>query len=727
MENTFFAACIAITFLGYGNVYVLSEICWSDVCEYEMVIQHQRTMVYTYKSAEGHDSYVSNSVTLMSDGTLKLIPNGYYDNVEDLVVNASDVITADGITRNIITINSLFPGPTIEVGEGSQIVVRVTNKLLAEAISIHWHGIHQKYTPWMDGMPYITNCPIHPQQTFTYRFTAAPSGTHWYHSHMKVQRMDGLFGMMIVHKRETKGGAEIEDSVPLFVTDWLHIEGATSDMTSPYKLDFPPGTGEFWFNAKNRDYSLDGIELSALKYKSGLINGRGRFNNKAPLFETTIKSGSTKRFRTVNAAAEYPYRISIDGHDLIILSLDGNEIEPFTVQSIILFPGEEVDFKINGVQPSSKYWIRAKTLTDGLGSEDNNQEINAKLIYDGVQSNLDPVSTQRECSQSNPCKVLNCPFPNHPNSNHLLCIPISEMKDIRSSMFSVNDVYEEEFLDFDFDIGSSVNKIRFVFPSAPWTESNNGAVPCASDCSDIDSGCKCTHELNFKFNQVVRLTLLSKSEPQTYGHHPIHLHGFTFEVLKMGYPLFDETTGKIVNNPDIVCDTPSCSRVHWREGKPIDLNFNHPPRKDTILVPAGGYVIIQFVADNPGYWLLHCHSLSHLIEGMALVLNIAGERQVKPPKGFPTCNTFDWSSAEYNRAVNTDKAAKKRIGPKLTYGPCTLMCNKLGIKKCSKTCGVTEGDVIGETCWVKCTETAALDPNARKLLARCVQQCKGDM
>lgn len=29
--------------------------------------------------------------------------------------------------------------------------------------------------------------------------------------------------------------------------------------------------------------------------------------------------------------------------------------------------------------------------------------------------------------------------------------------------------------------------------------------------------------------------------------------------------------------------------------------------KDTISIPSKGYTIFRFKADNPGWWLLHCH------------------------------------------------------------------------------------------------------------------------
>ena len=48
------------------------------------------------------------------------------------------------------------------------------------------------------------------------------------------------------------------------------------------------------------------------------------------------------------------------------------------------------------------------------------------------------------------------------------------------------------------------------------------------------------------------------------------------------------------------------------------MNFDNPPRRDVALLPAGGYLIIAFKADNPGSWLLHCHIAWHASSGLAL-------------------------------------------------------------------------------------------------------------
>lgn len=79
----------------------------------------------------------------------------------------------------------------------------------------------------------------------------------------------------------------------------------------------------------------------------------------------------------------------------------------------------------------------------------------------------------------------------------------------------------------------------------------------------------------------------------------------------------------------------------------LKRNLVNPPIKDTVTVPDGGYTIIRFLADNPGFWLFHCHIEFHAEAGMSLVLKI-GEADEMPrvPKDFPTC--FDYIPSSDN-------------------------------------------------------------------------------
>lgn len=37
------------------------------------------------------------------------------------------------------------------------------------------------------------------------------------------------------------------------------------------------------------------------------------------------------------------------------------------------------------------------------------------------------------------------------------------------------------------------------------------------------------------------------------------------------------------------------------------LQLTNPPRRDVIMLPGAGYVVMAWVTDNPGVWLCHCH------------------------------------------------------------------------------------------------------------------------
>lgn len=85
-----------------------------------------------------------------------------------------------GIRANLLAFNNQVPGPLIRVNEGDW--VRVDFKNDTDLMhTIHWHGIMVPEN--MDGVPFVTQPPTMPGQTFVYRFRATPYGTHFYHCH----------------------------------------------------------------------------------------------------------------------------------------------------------------------------------------------------------------------------------------------------------------------------------------------------------------------------------------------------------------------------------------------------------------------------------------------------------------------------------------------------------------------------------------------------------------
>lgn len=98
-------------------------------------------------------------------------------------------ISPDGYLRDVILINGQYPGPAIEANWGDTFVITVHNNITGpeEGTSFHWHGLLQKGTQYMDGVPAVTQCPIAPGASFTYNFKADLYGTSWYHSHYSAQ------------------------------------------------------------------------------------------------------------------------------------------------------------------------------------------------------------------------------------------------------------------------------------------------------------------------------------------------------------------------------------------------------------------------------------------------------------------------------------------------------------------------------------------------------------
>ena len=98
--------------------------------------------------------------------------------------------------------NKQWPGPTIRVTEGDKVKVNFVNNL-KETTGVHFHGVDFADF-FQDGVPFVTQKPITPGETYSYEFTAAPAGSMMYHSHHNAtdQVGRGLLGALIVDPKD---------------------------------------------------------------------------------------------------------------------------------------------------------------------------------------------------------------------------------------------------------------------------------------------------------------------------------------------------------------------------------------------------------------------------------------------------------------------------------------------------------------------------------------------
>ncbi|XP_071958372.1 uncharacterized protein [Antedon mediterranea] len=619
-----------------------SDVCLHDVCHFHLNVRHHRTMTYT-----GSDGK-SVPVSLEENGDMRLTTTWSYSGnaTNGSVVTPDEVITGDGVVRRIIVVNGEFPGPTLEVLEGTKVAVKVTNLMTSEVVSIHWHGMHMTDNMWADGAAYVSQCPILPRQSFTYTFIADPAGTHWYHGHVTTQLADGLYGALIVHKRPP-----VTPSRVLMVANWFHEDYITFDVESPYRQGWK-GVGDVVLDMALRDYAHDGTELNAMRYKSALINGKGRIENNAPWTTYTILQDEKMKFHVINTGGEYAFRLSIDCHNLKVVATDGFDIKPIRFQSIIVFPGETYDVVPLRQSKASCHrlansWIRAERLKK-RSPDDDDDDVKAVIKFSDGNSDI-PTSKKENCrTRKHPCKVLNCPFDGYPEQENIHCFSIADLKaDVHDngSDLLITEPDEEIFLNVGFNVGSSINCRVFENPRAPfYPHDKRNYNTCDEKACNDNNYCLCSNIIDLPLNATIQLVVTDYSfKPWPQTHHPFHLHGHSFAVLEMGFAALDKSSGRMLSqHENVECLTEDCCQTRWSEvsSSGVGLNVKNPPMKNTLAIPSGGYAVIRFRTNNPGWWLFHCHHASHFMEGMSLLFSVSPD-SVKDPVGkFSICPDF---------------------------------------------------------------------------------------
>lgn len=653
------------------------------ICECFLTIEHRLTMMTSPDPV----------LVWPKNGSLHRFDD--VDGKNPLPKNAiENTITADGVgSRMVITVNGLFPGPSIVSFEGQDMIIHVRNLMHTESTAIHWHGIKQNNSVHSDGVAFITQCPILPGQNFTYRFQAAPLGTHFYHAQIGNQRSMGLYGALIIKPKENVLPILYEEFTVL-LQDWNHND----DPETSY-LQMVDGVYDIYNKTIiNASHSVDGTEFGEFQFHSGLINGMGRFyktntvNNEAPLQRFEVEQSKNYLFRVISAATLYPFRVYIEGHrELTILASDGFDIvknnltenNELVVESFIIHPGERFDVLVNASREPGSYLLVAESLEKLDSSVDEYHAAEAILHYTGSPViNNPPKATPNSCTLSIPCDIFNCPFLYYPLGTNRNCLTFdydTYSKEAEKSNFQeVLNVKETLYFNFGFPGNlvkntGSVNGRQFVFPAEPMLyRFDKIQAPCTNTHCGPDNVCRCTFYEVLEKNMAYQIVLSNIGDGKGWSH-PIHLHGNHFYVVKMGFGRYDRPSAKFMEETnDIRCtglSTPNlCNKELWKPEAWIDnpnsipgIKLSHPPIKDTIIVPSGGYVVIRFKANNPGPWFFHSQVNLHTTNGMGMVLYVGNylksphsenplvcwndkldKREDQNSKSEETCNTGKW-------------------------------------------------------------------------------------
>ncbi|KAG9187155.1 hypothetical protein G6011_05026 [Alternaria panax] len=464
----------------------------------------------------------------------------------------------DGFSRQVIGINGKWPIPTIECDVGDTVSVTVHNSLPDQTTSLHFHGIWQKGTQAYDGPSGVTQCPIRPGGSFTYTFVANPAGTHWYHAHEKGQYPDGLRGKMIVHDRAWEESLDIDDQKYLSMSDWYHRP--------------MPEMIEEYMSPANTNANFDSPDSFL-------------FDDTNKPFDLKIAKGKRYLLRIVNTAAVACARFHIEGYKLSVVEIDGVQTQPRDADTIIICAGQSYGVVVQGKKDpkGSANWI-AQLETDMLtkpAPSKQSRTIIGELtysIFDEINDILNDIGDEIDDLLNDdwtppPATILD-DFTVKPLDGQRLLGPVDNKIE-----FTTNQTYFE-----GVGTRTPLNAQPWVPPQVPtlYTALTTGSMDPATYGPGINPWV-------IKSGQIVQIHM---QNPHMYPH-PMHLHGHVFQVVAKGLGSWNG-------------DEDSLPKV--------------PSKRDGVVVPAFGYAVIRFKADNPGVWFFHCHIDFHLVGGMAATI-----------------------------------------------------------------------------------------------------------
>ncbi|XP_055857102.1 uncharacterized protein LOC129919980 [Episyrphus balteatus] len=543
-------------------------------------------------------------------------------------------IIGDGFQKGVMSINRMIPGPAIQVCLGDQVVIDVKNMAMGTAASIHWHGLHMVDTPYMDGVPHVTQCPILYESTFRYNFKATQVGTHFYHSHSGHHKLNGQYGALIV--RQPDEDNPLIDTYDfdkpehyILISDWRHDYAENSFPGLPKGVSFPD---------------------------SFLINGRGTYVSKDTFEHTVVpvtiyyieKPGLYKFNIISSVSLTCGCTIQAEKHSFIVTATDSYDNEPAEFDTLVLNAGERNDVVIDAWRGSGDYWIRVRGLPS---CQTQPTDTFALLRYITKPSDYKKPQPPFPSYHKTYAVGDSLNFPNatcFDNDNHWCVADLTALErdtdlatgepDYKFTFRFYNYVFPVEqgfipgkYVRFDnpeADVIASgvVNNMSLIFPPQTiLTQYNEVNKSQMCDGFNFPARCKgqetcnCINMVKVKTGAKVEMTLIDDALVPDLNH-PWHLHGSEFFVVGMAL------------DPNNMTKAVETARK---------VRKSAPVRKDTVQVPNNGVVVVRFRANNPGVWLVHCHYELHLATGMAFLYQVGEPSEWRqPPSDFPKCGNY---------------------------------------------------------------------------------------
>lgn len=514
--------------------------------------------------------------------------------VKDTLVNYA------GKEKRAIAVNGQIPMPTLTFTEGDTAEIVVHNQL-KESTSLHWHGVFLPNKE--DGVPWLTQKPIEPGTTYTYRFPIIQHGTHWYHSHSGLQEQIGMYGSFVMKKKDDDKtfikGIDDLPTVPIILSEWtnlnpdninrmLHNANDWSAIKKNATQSYAEAIREGHFKTKltNEWKRMLAMDVSDVYYDKILINGNHTTDLKK-VDGKTLKAGDKVRLRVSNGGASSYFWLRYAGGKITVVANDGNDVEPVEVDRLIIAVSETYDIIVTIPEDSVAYEFLATTedrtqsasyfvgngikqlisplpklkYFEGMKMMNDMMKMNGKMNDMGMnmslqQMDMNTVMYPEITGENKPKSSQHSDHSNHTMpSNDIVTLNYAMLKSPTKTTLPKDAPIRE----LRFELTGNMN--RYV-----WSMDNRVLAE--------------TDKILIKKGEIVRITLYNNSMMR----HPMHLHGFDFRVIN---------------------------------GK-----GEYSPLKNVLDIMPMETDTIEFLANEEGDWFFHCHILYHMMGGMNRVFAV---------------------------------------------------------------------------------------------------------
>ena len=520
-----------------------------------------------------------------------------------LFLNAQKVVRYDlyisdttvnftGKSKRAIAVNGQIPMPTLSFTQGDTAEIHVHNKL-KESTSLHWHGLILPNKE--DGVPYLTQMPIKPGTTHVYRFPIVQNGTHWYHSHSGLQEQIGMYGSMILNKKQDdptfRKGIDDLPTIPVIISEWtdynpnnVHrmLHNATDWFAirkgSTQSYAEAVNEGHLTTKVKNEFKRMLAMDVSDVYYDRFFLNG------KVESQLSQFRAGDKVRLRISNAGASTYFWLNYGGGKFQVVANDGNDVEPVEVDRLIIAVSETYDIVVTVPEKNKSFAFQAT-------SEDR---INHSLLYIG-EGEKQPMAPLPRLKYFEGMKMMNSMMKMNGDLDDMgMNMSLNQM-DMNVVMYpeitgpSNAQVKENSANQYNSNALSDIVTLNYSMLKSP----HNTSLPKGAPVKELKF--ELTGNMNryvwsmdnkvvseadkilIKKGENVRMIIYNGSMMR----HPMHLHGHDFRVLN----------GQGENAP--------LKNI-------IDIM---PMETDTL----------EFNANMEGDWFFHCHILYHMMSGMGRV------------------------------------------------------------------------------------------------------------